>query len=209
MQQLIEGRHSEVDVILRTDGERAGHTVPRLGLRTEGVLCRLKRRGTPAWKMKVLTPASWRDCGHGVYTLDLAPEEFEDTDRVVVFFEPTETLRPSFAPELVTCEVVPPPPTGAPSIPQTTLCGHILTLGLNGKQKAQVTARVAQVPLVLGGAGISNDVVAAETDETGYFELTLVTGALVSVQVQAINYQRQFVVPPPPAPGIPVRLFSL
>lgn len=209
MQRLVEGRHAEVDVILRTDGERPGHTVPRLGLRTEDVLCRLKARGTPSWQAKVLTPANWRECGHGVYTLDLAPEEFDGADRLVVFVEGRAELRPSFTPALLSFEVVPAQPSGVPGIPQTTLCGHVLTLGLAGKQKAQVTARVAQVPLVLGGAGISNDVVTVETDESGYFELVLVTGALVTVNVQAINYQRQFVVPPPPAPGIPVRLFSL
>lgn len=209
MQRLTEGRRAEIDVILRTDGERPGHTVPRLGLRTEDVLCRLKRRGTPAWQMKILTPASWRECGHGVYTLDLDSEDVRDTDQLVVFLEAPAMVKPTFAPELLTFDVVPALPTGVPAIPQTTLCGHVLTLGLAGKQKAQVTARVAQVPLVLGGAGISNDVVAVETNEDGYFELTVVTGALVTVQIQAINYQRQFVVPSPPAPGIPVRLFSL
>lgn len=205
MQRLIEGRRAEVDVILRS----ADGAIPRPGVRCDDVACRYKRRGAPAWKEKLLTPATWRDCGHGVYTLDLAPDEFDGADQLVVFLHGTSELERPFAAELLTFEVAPPHSTGAPAIPQTTLCGHVLTLALQGKQKAQVTARVAQVPLVLGGAGVSNDVVSAETDESGYFELVLVTGALVNVQVPAINYQRQFVVPPPPAPGIPVRLFSL
>lgn len=209
MQRLVEGRHAEGDVMLRTPGERSGHTVPRLGVRPEDVTCRCKRRGVPAWRDKMLTPATWRDCGHGVYTLDLAPDEFHSADQLTVLLEGSTELRPAIVPELLTFEVVTAPPSGVPAIPQTTLCGHVLTLSLNGKQKAQVTATVAQVPLVLGGAGIARDVVTVETDETGFFELTLVTGALVTVQVQAINYQRQLVVPPPPAPGIPVRLFSL
>lgn len=209
MQRLVEGRHAEVDVILRTPGERSGHTVPSLGVRAEDITCRCKRRGVPAWQDKMLTPANWRDCGHGVYTLELAPDEFRDADQLVVLLEGNGEVRPSIVPELLTFEVVTTPLSGVPAIPQTILCGHVLTLGLAGKQKAQVTATVAQVPLVLGGAGISRDVVTVESDETGYFELILVTGALVTVQVPAINYQRQLVVPPPPAPGIPVRLFSL
>lgn len=209
MQRLVEGRHAEIDVILRTAGERSGQIAPRVGVRAEDVSCRCKRRGIPAWNDKALTPASWRDCGHGVYTLDLAPEEFHAADQLTVLIEGSAELRPPIEPELLTFEVVTAPPSGVPAIPQTILCGHVLTLNLTGKQKAQVTATVAQVPLVLGGAGIARDLVTVETDADGYFELTLVTGALVTVQIAAINYQRQLVVPPPPAPGIPVRLFSL
>jgi hypothetical protein len=37
----------------------------------------------------------------------------------------------------------------------------------------------------------------------------LITGATVSCQIQSINYNRIVTIPPPPAPGIPVRLFSI
>jgi hypothetical protein len=186
-----------------------GREHPRTGLGAQDVVCRLKREGVPAWADKELTPASWRDCGHGVYQLALAPDEFENTDRLTILVEGSAELRPAILPELVPLSVVDAPPRGIPTVPQTILCGHVITLDMKGKHRAVVTARVAQLPHLVGGAAISNDPINAETDEQGYFQVTVPTGAIVAVAIPAINYQRQVVVPPAPASGIPVRLFTL
>lgn len=209
MQRLIEGRHSNVDLVLRTEDGDASHHPLRAGLGYDMIVCRLKRGGVPSWQHKELCPASWRDCGHGVYTLSLAPEEFASAEHLLVLLDGTAELRPRIVPELLTLAVEPPRPSGALAIPRTILCGHVVTLAQVGKPKAVVSAKVAQFPLVLGSAGFCSDVVTTECDEDGYFELPIVTGAFVNVTVPAINYTRQFVVPPPPAPGVPVRLFTL
>lgn len=198
MVQLIEGRHASVDIL-----------VGRAGLTSTDVACHIKRAGATAWRPKELTPASWRDAGHGVYVLSLDPSDVDEVGLLVVLIAAAETKTP-FPPTLRWFEVIEARYAGGtPAIPKTTIVGHVVTLDERGKAKAQVTARVAQFPLVLGGAGICNDVVTVETNDDGFFSLTIVTGALVNIQIPAINFSRQFVVPPPVAPGIPVRLFSL
>jgi hypothetical protein len=75
--------------------------------------------------------------------------------------------------------------------------------------KAQVVARLAIAPVSIGAAAISSEAITVEADEDGEVVMKLVTGATVHVTIQAVNWTKQFVVPPPPAAGMPVRLFSL
>lgn len=197
--QLIEGRRASVDIL-----------VGRSGLTTDEVLCHLKRAGATAWRPKELTPANWQEAGHGVYVLSLDPGDVDEVGGLVVLITPAPDVKSPVTSTLHHFEVVESRYAGTiPAIPKTTICGHVVTLDEKGRAKAQVTARVAQFPLVLGGAGICNDIVTVETNDDGFFSLTIVTGAIVNVQIPCINYSRQFVVPPPPAPGIPVRLFTL
>lgn len=199
MTHLIEGRHASVDVL-----------VDRSGLSMDDVVCHVKRAGATAWRQKELTPSNWQDAGHGVYVLSLDPADVEGVGGIVVLISAAPDAKPSIPPSLHAFEVVETRhAAGTPAIPKTTICGYLVTLDEHGKAKAQVTARVASFPLVVGGAGISNDVVTAETNAEGYFELELVTGASVTIQIPSINYTRNIIVPPPPAPGLPVRLFTL
>jgi hypothetical protein len=65
-----------------------------------------------------------------------------------------------------------------------------------------------QQPLAIGGIAVLSEPLTTETDERGYFQFDAITGANVQVQIPALAYNRTLVVPPPPAHGIPVRLFS-
>jgi hypothetical protein len=204
--RLIEGKTARIDLLVRAaDAQRT----PRTGLGPADVGCYLKRPGASTWTPKELTPANWQEAGHGLYVLTLDPAEFDATGDLAIFVEGRPDLQPGIVPILEAFDVVEGRPIGMPPIPQTTLCGRVLSLDQKGKPKAVVFARVAQLPLIIGGAAVCNDPLTVETNEDGYFELTVITGAVVQVQITAINYQRQFVVPPPPAPGVPVRLFSL
>ncbi len=199
MIQLVEGRHACVDLL-----------VGRAELASGDVICRLKRGGAIGWRQKDLTPANWQDAGHGLYVLSLEPGDVDSVGHFAVLVEPAATAKHAFAPSLHEFEVIEPRVSERrPEIPYTTLCGYIVALDGKGRAKAQVTARISQFPLVLGGAGIANEVVSAEANETGYFEIPLPTGAPVTVQIQALNYTRNIIVPAPVTPGIPVRLFSL
>jgi len=194
--QLIEGRHASVDVVLGVEA-----------LRSEQAVCRIKRAGAASWREKELTPANWQDAGFGVYLLSLEPAEVERPG-IAVMVSPAgdgDSPRALHAFEVVAAV----PRVEATSIPRTILCGHILTLDQRGKPKMAVIVRPGQQGLVVGGVGISTEQVSVETDENGYFEFTTVSGALVHVQVPGIGYAKQFIVPPPPAPGVTVRLFSL
>jgi hypothetical protein len=208
--KLIHGRPNSVDLLIRSDDHRASPAnPPRTGLRPDDVVCRLKRSGTLAWSHKELTPASWQDAGHGIYVLSLTAEDIGDAQALTVLITGSHELKQPIVPMQQMFEVVEPEWLGPTPIPETILCGRILTLDEKGKPKAQVIARVAQFPLLVGAAAITNDAITVETNDDGFFELKVVTGAIVHIQIPAIQYQKQIVVPPAPAPGIPVRLFSL
>lgn len=202
---LVDGRPAHIDVLMKTDAESPKG---RAGLKPGDVDCLLMRCGWTEWTRKELTPASWRDVGHGVYALTLEAKEFEGTDTLTLLLQGHPGVSPPVRPVLRRFDVVEAHKPGIP-IPETILVGRVLSLDQKGKAKAAVTARVAQLPLVIGGAAICNDPITTETNEEGFFELRCVTGAVINVQIPALQFQKQFAVPPPPAPGVPVRLFSV
>lgn len=205
---LIEGRRTGVDLIVRT-GDEAGAGSPRVGLRPEDVVCSLKRAGAVSWTEKKLTPANWQDAGHGVYVLTIDPEEFEATGPLVVLVEGAVALKPSISPVLKMFDVLQARLRDASAAAvRTQLVGYVATGALKGKPKAQVIIRPAVLPLVIGGVVVTNEAMTIETDDDGRFEFDWIAGATINVQIPFANYQRQFVVPPPPAPGMPVVLFS-
>jgi hypothetical protein len=203
---LIEGRPAQVDLfMIAAEGESHQGLV---GLHPADVDCLIKRCGRTEWKRKDLTPASWQDVGHGIYALTLDAHDFEGTDMLTLLVQGHPGFSPPIRPVVRRLDVVEARQPGLP-IPQTVLCGRVLSLDQKGKAKAAIIARVAQLPLTIGGAAICNDPITTETNEEGYFELSVVTGAIINVQIPALNYQKQFAVPPPPAAGVPVRLFSV
>lgn len=203
---ITEGRVAELQIVMTSQDEPC-HGRP--GLAPGDVDCLVLRQGHTTWARKELTSATWRDHSHGVYTLTLEPKEFDGSASVTVLLQGHPGLAPPILSVLEKHEVVEARKSGIQPIPETILCGRVLTLAQTGKAKAAVVARVVQLPLVIGGAAITNDPVSTETNDDGDFELRLITGAVVNVQIQAINFQKQFAVPPPPAPGVPVRLFSI
>jgi hypothetical protein len=208
--RLTHGRQNALDLLIRTEDYNGNPPdPPRHGLRPHDVVCHVKRSGSLAWVRKDLTPANWQDSGYGVYVLTLEADDIADASTVTLLVGGAPGLKPPILPFQETFEVEQKPQRGTTPIPETILIGRLVTLAEQGKPKAQVTARVAQFPLVVGGVAITNDPIMVETDDEGAFELHVVTGALIQVNIPAVQYQRQFIVPPPPAPGIPVRLFSL
>jgi hypothetical protein len=120
-------------------------------------------------------------------------------------------LAPTILPALISAEVVVARQFRAarPDLPATIVVGQIA--GLDGRPiaGATVTATLVQAPLVLEGVAIAGDGVIAASDDDGLFELPLLCGATVDLQIPALRYRRTFLVPLPPAPGAPVRLFSI
>jgi hypothetical protein len=205
---LVEGQRTQVDVLLET--ETAAGRRPRLGLAPTDIVCRLKEHGSATWHEKKLDNLSWRDSEHGVHTLTIEPGDCDTADGLSVLLTGRAGLDPPIVPLLRTFRIAPPRPRfTATDLPCTTVCGRIMTLDHRPRVKAQLNFRVQQPPLAIGGIAVTGEQITVETDEKGYFEVDLVTGANVAVQIQAITYNRIIVVPPPPAPGIPVRLFSI
>lgn len=192
---LLEGQRAHVDVLVRSTDERI---VP------ERVECLIKRPRESQWRTKALTPASWLALGHGVYSLRLDPEDLPEPGAMSVLVK-GEGIEPT----LSSFRVVPQHHTSPTDVMLTTLVGRVVGLDGKPKPKAQVVARLATAPLNVGGVAISNEAITVEADEDGEVMLKLVTGATVHVTIQAVNWNKQFVVPPPLAAGLPVRIFSL
>lgn len=207
MHEIVEGQRAQLDFLLETE-TASGRPLSKLA--PTDVVCRLKEKGCATWREKKLDNLSWRDAEHGVHTLTIEPGDFDSTDGLSVLLTGRDGLDPPVVPVLRTLRVSPPRPRfTAADLPCTTVCGRIMTLDHRPRVKAQLNFRVQQPPLAIGGIAITGEQITVETDEKGHFEVDLVTGANVAVQIQAINYNRIIVVPPPPAPGIPVRLFSI
>ncbi len=205
---LVEGRRATINVLVRGDDVPGAPGSSRSGLRPDDLVCSLKHASAVAWTEKRLTPANWQDAGHGVYVLTIEADEFDGTGPLVVLVESAPELKPAIVPVLQTFDVMR-KHDAALSAVQTKLVGEVATLALRGKPKAQVIIRLAVLPLVIGGVALTNEAVTLETDEEGRFEFDAVAGSTINVQIPLANYQRQFVVPPPPAPGLPVKLFSI
>ena len=211
MDEIVEGRRAQFHLLPRSTS--IGETVDgafRAELGPSDVICRLRAAGTGTWHEKKLDPVSWQAVGHGVYVLTIEPTEVPACDQLIFLVESRPGLKLAIEPMLRTARVVPPSAQLVPGdLAVTRVCGRLV--GLDGKPrvKAPLIFRIHQPPLLSGGIAVTGDPTTIESDERGYFSVDLVTGATVSVQIQAIAYNRVVVIPPPPAPGIPVRLFSI
>ncbi len=207
---LSQNRPASLDFVLRTDDAARQYPL-RAGLSPDDVDCQVKRAGAPAWQPKALTPTTFRDVGHGAYVIALEAAELDTVGALLVLLTGHAGLAPALLPSLAMLDVVLARELHAarPDLDRTILTGQVA--GLDGRplQNATVTATLLEVPVLLGGVAIAGDVVIASCDGDGFFELPLLSGATVDVQIPAARYRRTLVVPFPPAPGAPVRLFAI
>jgi hypothetical protein len=211
LDEIVEGARAQFHLLPRPvqahGASEPGHT-PELG--PLDVTCRLRTLGTGTWHEKKLDAVSWQHVGHGVYVLTVDPADLPPGDGLAILVEANTGGKPRIEPILRTVRVVPPRAQLVPGdLPVTTVCGRLVALDGKPRVKAPLTFRIHQPPLLSGGIAVTGEMATCETDDRGFFQIDLVTGACVAVQVQAIAFNRILVVPPPPAPGIPVRLFSI
>ncbi len=208
--QLVQDRAGLLDVVVRTD-DPARLYPPRPGLRAEDVVCQVKRPSETAWRALPLSAAAWRDAGLGAYVLELGPAVLDTTGLLLLHLGAAPALTLPILPLLLSIEVVEARRFHAsrPDLPETVLVGQLVDLGGRPMAHATVAATLLEVPLLLGGIAVAGQAVQVASDENGFFELPLLTGATVDLQISVARYRRTLVIPPPPAPGAPVRLFSI
>jgi hypothetical protein len=208
MIELLQSRPATVDVVLRSD---APGNQPRAGLGHGDVVVQLKRAGSSDWVTKALSPDDWVDADNGAYVLALGPADVDTLGVLLVLVSGRPGLLTGIHPSLTQVEVVREKQFSAvrPNLPRTTLVGQIV--GLDGRPiaRATITATLLQVPVVLDGVAVAGDAIIASSDDHGFFELPVITGATVDVDIAAVRYRRTLIVPAPPVPGTPVRLFSI
>lgn len=204
-QLLNEDEPAHVVVVLRNDGNGALAT----GVRPGDVTCVL-HRVPGGFIEKALDDLSWTERPAGIYTLTLDPSDIDSQRVVTVVIAGRPALTPAIKPSIWQCRVCPRPPKPLPDeLPRTTLCGRIMTVDMKPRPKVPVTVRVLQQPLAIGGIAVLSEPLTTETDDRGYFQFDAITGANIQVQIPALAFNRQLTVPPAPAVGIPVKLFSI
>lgn len=206
MLTLPQGRPATLDVVLHAQGG-----APRTGVAPEDLVCQLKQPGSLVWAAKELDASTWREAGHGAYLLGLNPAEVDQPGVLTIRLAGRTGLLPALHDLLFQVAVAPvrelalPPP----ELPRTVLIGQVV--GVDGKPipRAAVSATLVQVPLLLRGTAVAGDGITVHGDQHGSFELALLTGATVDLHIPLVRFRRTLVVPAPPAPGAPVRLFSI
>jgi hypothetical protein len=200
---IKEHHRAFINLVVTTAGE------PRTGLHAGDVVCQLLHAGSADWKQKELTPANWSERGNGVYALTLEPSDVGGPGKLIVLLTSSPKLKPAIDEKVETLEVLEDHHAAdSGGLMETVLHGEVLTVDRKGKPKTPVIIKPVQ-PLIIGDAAVACDAVTYETDQDGRFEMKLLTGAVVQVHIQATNYQRQIVVPPPRPNGEPTNLFSI
>jgi hypothetical protein len=135
--------------------------------------------------------------GNGFYELDLSATDTDTLGALTV-----RVMGPTIRTSLYTpfiAAVVPPTPNPTTAPPMTTVFGYVY--GPDGKavKGASVSARILATPTVLhpgeDGLTVSSGLSTAETDNDGFFSVSLIRGSQVDFAVPAANYRRTFRVP--------------
>ncbi len=209
MRELVQGRSARVDLVMRSNVLPA--FPPRESLTAADILVHVKRAEASVWSPKLLTPELWTDVGKGAYLLSLEESDTDTPGSLFVLVTGRTDVTPELVPVLVELEVVRTDDfSGAwTKVPMTTLVGQVFSISGRPIPGAVVNTTLYSNPILLGTVAVCGEPVRTETDGDGFFQIRLVTGASVEIAIPAAHWKRMIVVPPPPAPNVPVRLFSI
>lgn len=175
------------------------------GLDNTDVTADLRKEGG-SFAAMTLTGSNFVETGSGFYTLSLAATDTDVLGTLYVRIDGAAiklVLTSAFV-----AASAPINPTQAQSIPVTALFGYVNLPDGAPMAGATVSARILSTPsiqytgdeAVLFGTGL----VTVKTDSSGFFSISLVTGAEVDVFVPAADYRRTLTVP-----GTSQNLFSI
>lgn len=91
--------------------------------------------------------------------------------------------------------VTPVVPSIAPTIPTTVVFGTLLDPAGDPVENACVSAKILATPAIFDGVAITSALTTVRTDSSGYFTMTLITGAQVDIFIPSANYRRTITVP--------------
>jgi hypothetical protein len=199
--RLFESRRADLRILV-------GGPEPRIGLKPDHVRVELLPAGAVAWREKALTPSSFRDLGRGVYALAFDPDEVGGPGVLAFVVSGRDGLDPPLAPMLHSYEVAPATSAADRITIRTTLTGRVVTIDDKPIPQSKVIVRPIQ-PFTICGTFVSIQAVNIDCDADGRFEFDALAGATLNVQIPVVGVNKNIVVPPPPAPGLPIALSSL
>jgi hypothetical protein len=138
----------------------------------------------------------WTDAGSGTYIVSLSAADTDTLGNLSLRVSGATvktTLLSAFVSEAA------PAPVDTLAVATTLLFGYVLDAQGNPLSGASVSARVLATPSV-GYAGTEGYVqgqtlVTADTDASGFFQISLVTGSQVDLFIPSANYRRTLEVP--------------
>lgn len=178
---------------------------PRTGITFDEVVVSYKKSTDLTFSAKALLVTDFRENGVGVYELKFSVAELDTLGSFLYVVNSNGALSPPAIKQYVgqgfiqTTAVYTP---GTITLDTNVLTGNLLTLSGAALENAAVSARVLEIPAILGVSptqgGVSTELITARTDVGGFFALELIQGAIVDISIPLINYRRTLTVPTNP-----------
>ena len=172
---------------------------PATSLVAADVTSGIKKNGAAAFSVFTLSGANFTDLGNGFYEVDLVAGDTDTLGSLYLSFTGASIKATLLVGYVAVATTAPPVPAPAFTPPVTNIFGYVYNSAGQPQEGANVVARVVQQPTVLhptsDGILIGSDFLTASTDATGFFTLSLLTGASVEFIISDANYRRIVTVP--------------
>lgn len=177
---------------------------PRTGILFNQIDVSFKKATDPTFSLKALTgpPTDFRENGNGVYEILFSGSDLAVLGSFLYAVNGNGALPSPAIRQFVGQAFVESASTFTPgTIALTTnlLTGNLVDLHGNALVGEAISAKVLSAPTILGAnpniGGVGMDLVSAKTDQSGFFALELIQGAVVDITIPVINYRRTLTVP--------------
>jgi hypothetical protein len=166
-------------------------TAPVEGILPADVDCKFRKQGQTAFQIKVLDSTSWKSLGDGYYVLQFSPV---DMDTLGSFWFSIDGLAFDEQMQEFTIESLPADIIAVP--PDVCLVsGVIIDAGGNALKDILVTAKGLAWPYKSNANILADSFVDVRTDYLGQFQMRLVRGAKVLLEVEKTGIRAQVTVP--------------
>jgi len=167
---------------------------PLLGVLYSSVTVKFRRAGESSFTFKTLAAPDWTEIGDGFYALKWSAADLSKQGAFLFVYSGGSFDGPQHA----TFDVDPAP---LPFLVPPNVCvvsGSISDLGGKPSQGNTITAHAPFFPVASGSSIISSDVVATVPDFLGNFQLALIQGKTVIVELDRTGARYQIDVPMAP-----------
>lgn len=176
---------------------------PRTGILYTEIDVSYKKYGDTSFTNKVLTGvADFREIGVGVYEVSFSAAELDTLGSFVFIINGNGTLAAPPVRQVLGQAVVVAAAAYTPgtiTLSTNVLTGNIVDLQGTPVANVGVNAIVLSLPTVMGvtpnTGGITNSLVSAVTDASGFFALEVLQGAVIDISISKVNYRRTLTVP--------------
>lgn len=173
--------------------------LPAVDIDPGDVVCEYRKTAQPAFVTKTLDSSTWVNLGGGYYVLKFLPSE---TDTVGDFiYRLTSVEFDNFTNEQFEIDPV---PEGL-VVPPPDICivtGFIKTIAGETPALTRILARPVEFPSKYGLNILNADKIVAIPDYSGQFQLKLVRGSVVVVEIERAAIRHQITVPDAPTANL-------